>query len=208
MYRYTIYVISMLARVKSVKPILLLISFFVAFVLIFTAFVPAFSQSENEQEHEREATESAKGGLRLEGAKLKACQTRQDAINRRSETLARRAENIQKRFDAISSRVQEYYSSKIVTKNLSVENYQELVGDISAKAAAVDKAVEHASSVAGKFSCSGDDPKEQLKDFRSDMKEVIEALKEYKKAIVDLIVAVRSVVGQTNQSPQATSSAR
>ncbi|KKS13791.1 MAG: hypothetical protein UU67_C0016G0004 [Candidatus Daviesbacteria bacterium GW2011_GWB1_41_5] len=150
------------------------------------------------------------GQNRLIDAKLRACQTREDAIKKRASRLTQLATNMEGKFDKHAQRVEEYYTSKVVPSGKAVANYDSLVADIDAKKAAVAAALTTAQNDANNFSCTGDDPKGQLTQFRKDMQAVKKPLKNYRTSIKNLIVAVRSVTGTTERenqkSPKPTSS--
>lgn len=137
---------------------------------------------------------------RLTEAKLKACQNRENAIQTRSKQLAKTAENMLTTFDKIAERVELYYTSKVVSSGKTVANYDALVADIAAKKQIVQTDLDKATADATAFSCTGSDPKGQLTQFRTDMQQVKKGLKEYRTAIKNLIVAVRSVTGTTERS--------
>ena len=114
------------------------------------------------------------------------------------------------KFDKHAQRVEEYYTSKVLPSSKTVAGYDSLVADIQAKKTAVTTAISTAQNDANKFSCTGDDPKGHLTQFRKDMQAVKKALKDYRTSIKNLIVAVRSVTGATERenkgSPKPTSS--
>ncbi len=98
---------------------------------------------------------------------------------------------MQEKFDAIAKRVEDYYISKVVPSGKTVTNYDSLVSEIQNKKQATQTALGKAQTDANSFSCSGNDPKGQLTQFRTDMQTVKSALKDYRTAIKNLIVAVR-----------------
>lgn len=102
---------------------------------------------------------------------------------------------MQEKFDAIAGRVEEYYTAKVIPSGKTVANYGSLVADIQTKKAAVQTALTTAQSHTGSFTCDGNDPKGQLTQFKDDMRAVKSALKDYRTAIKNLIVAVRSENG-------------
>ena len=191
---------------KVAKP-LVLFSFFLAFLFVFTPLVGAVEGSLTtapvkkvmEQKNSNAATDGAK-------AKVRACQRKQTNIKRRSDNLIRRVNLIIDRFDRITNRVKEYYNNKLVPKGITVENYDQLLADIEAKKQAAKDAASIASDTAKGFSCDSADPKAQLGQFRTEVTNVIRALKEYKKSVIDFLVAVRTK-GKNIKSPGATSSA-
>jgi vacuolar-type H+-ATPase subunit H len=151
------------------------------------------SSRQRGEEHEKKLSE----------VKLKICKKRQDIIKKRSIKLAERAQKMITRFANHAQRVEDYYTNILLPKGKVVENYDQLVTNIINKKILVEEAVENAKNAASAFDCSSDDPKGQLTTFRLKMQETIKALKNYKKAVRDLIVAVRTV----NKQEAATSSA-
>lgn len=107
---------------------------------------------------------------------------------------------MQAKFDAIAERVKAYYTLKVVPSGKTVTNYDSLIADIQSKKAAVGTALTEAQSGVRSFACSADDPKALLKQYRVNMQSVKSALKEYRTSIKNLIVAVRSVVGATEEN--------
>lgn len=137
---------------------------------------------------------------RLEEAKLKVCQKREAAIQQRSTRLVTQATKMQEKFASIAQRVQAYYVDKSAPAGKTVADYDALITTIADKQSAVQAAATQAQTTAQSFACEGEDPKGQLKQFRADMQSVKRALKEYRTAVKDLIVAVRSVTGTDNRS--------
>lgn len=137
---------------------------------------------------------------RLKETKLKVCQNRESAIHKRSESLTSMAKNMEIKFDHIASRVETYYTEKSVPAGRVVADYDQLIAAIQAKKDQVALDLAKANSDSSLFSCNGDDPKGQIQLFHDDMKNVKKALKEYRAAINDLIVSVRSANGEQNSS--------
>lgn len=154
------------------------------------------------------ATHSATARQRLNGAQLKACQARENAIKKRSDQLTKMATNMEEKFDSIAQRVKDYYTSKVLPSGKTVSNYDSLVSDIGTKKSAVQAALTKAQDDLAGFNCDGSDPKGQMMAFKEDMKAVKKALKDYRTSIKNLIVAVHSVTGTENQlqSPRPTRS--
>ena len=149
------------------------------------------------------ARQAAQG--RLQDAKLRSCQAREGAISQRSTHLAQMATTMENTFDAIAQRVETYYTTKVAPSGKTVSNYDALVSDIQTKKAAVQTALAPASTEATTFSCTSDDPKGQMTQFRTSMLGVITALQNYRTSVKNLIVAVRSVVGVTNSNQNQAS---
>jgi hypothetical protein len=150
------------------------------------------------------ASARAQATTRLADAKLKACQSREAAIQKRSDQLVKLAMTMQDKFTAITMRVKTYYTDTVIPSGKTVSNYDTLIADIATKQAAVGTALTKAQSDATSFSCTSDDPKGQLTQFRVDMQAVKAALKVYRTSIKDLIVAVHSVTGTIQSSAHPT----
>lgn len=143
---------------------------------------------------------------RLQDAKLKACQAREDGIKKRSDQLTKMATNMLEKFDSIAQRVKDYYTSSVVPSGKTVSSYDDLVADISAKKVAVQTALIKAQNDVTSFNCDDNDPKGQMMTFREDMQGVKQELKDYRTSIKDLIVAVHSVTGVENKQDESSKS--
>ena len=120
----------------------------------------------------------SQAAARLEGAKLRACQARENAIKTRSERLTKLATTMQEKFDAIAKRVEDYYTSKLVPDGMTVPDYDALVADVQTKKTAVQTALTNAQNGVSGFNCTDNDPKTMLMQFNEDMKAVKSALQE------------------------------
>ena len=131
--------------------------------------------------------------------KLRSCQAREAAVKNRSEQIVKFSDNMLTKFASISARVQNFYTEKVQPSGKTVANYNTLLADIETKKASASAAVVQASATALAFSCE-EAPKEQLRTFHQDMKRVIAALKEYRRSIRNLIVAVHTALGEGEKS--------
>ncbi len=126
---------------------------------------------------------------------LHACQARENAIKNSLTHLTTLATNMETSFDIIATRVEDYYTNKVVPSGKTVANYNALVSDIQTQKTNVQAALTTAQTDANSFSCTSGTPKTQLTQFREDMQAVKQALKSYRTSIKNLIVAVHSVAG-------------
>lgn len=149
-------------------------------------------------------TVQAVAKARLSEAKLQSCQKREQAITARSNQLVKFTTNHIEVFERITSRVQNFYTNKVVSKGKTVSNYDALVADIATKKSSVQSALAKAQTTASAFSCGGEDPKGQLQQFRLDMQATKSALQEYRKAVRNLIVAVHTAARETRPSASPT----
>ncbi|MBI2009175.1 hypothetical protein HYS84_02045 [Candidatus Saccharibacteria bacterium] len=138
--------------------------------------------------------EAAKNNLevakdRLEENKLRICQEHEDKINNHMDAIAERGQKKIDLFSTIADRTKTFYLSK--GKVLS--NYDELVAAVDAKKATAQAVVDAVISSSVTFDCEGDDPKGAASEFKTDVKAMNSALKEFKTAVKNLIVGVKSV---------------
>ncbi len=155
---------------------------------------------------ERAASRSAEIKQKLTAVKLKVCQTRQEIIKTRSQNLANRANRQFTVFGNIAERVETFYTSKVLPKGITVANYDQLVSDIATQKTGAQTAIAAATAAANAFDCSGDNPKAQLEDFNAKMKIARDALKDYRTAIKNLIVSVKTALEDHEET--ATNSAQ
>lgn len=149
----------------------------------------------------QEQTNTATRLAKLETAKLKICQEREKEIN---ITLSRMSDRGTKRidtFDKIAVRVEEFY----VSKGKSLDNYTELVKTVNSKKIIVMNAVDKLKTVGITFSCTSNDPKATVTEYKTANQTLNSALKDYRTAIKNLIVGVKSVQGTTSSSENNSS---
>ncbi len=126
------------------------------------------------------------GNTRVEG-RLRACQAKEKSIQKRMSQLEKMATNMLEKFSKIQGRVEKYYTDKVLPSGKVVANYSTLTADIQTKKTAVQTAIAKVKTSSAGFSCSSDDPKAQMKQFRDGMGEVKSALKDYRTSIKNLI---------------------
>jgi hypothetical protein len=131
---------------------------------------------------------------RLTAVKLKVCQNRQKAITNIMSRIADRGQKQLDLFSTIATRVETFYTDK--GKTLS--NYDALVTAVNDKKAAAQTTVDTIKTDSTGFSCDSNDPKGSIATFKTALKSEIQALKDYKTAVKNLIVGVKSVQGTTN----------
>lgn len=130
---------------------------------------------------------------RLADTRLKFCQNKEEVIKKRMSSLTNLVTTMETKFDEIAKRVEEYYTTKVLPSGKTVANYDALVADIAAKKAIVGTDLALAQTNADSFTCTGDNPKGLLTQFRTDMQTVKKALQNYRTSIKNLITAVRGI---------------
>lgn len=155
------------------------------------------------------ASPRAKAQERVENAKLKTCQNRQAKIESRMASLIRFAENMMEKFDSISTRVQNFYTNKVLPRGKTAPNYDALVADVMAKKDIVADTLTEAQASLDSFTCDTDSPRNLYNQFKTDMQAVKRALHAYRTSIKNLILGVHRIsggVGDASASPTPTAS--
>jgi len=133
-------------------------------------------------------TNMAERKQKLEDKKLKLCQEKSANILKRSTQLGEKAQAMKEKFSSVVESIKAYY----IKKGLSVTAYAELIAAIETKKSAITALLETAKTDLAQFSCTGDNPSEQLQKHRIDMEAVQTALHEYRLAIKNLIDAIKN----------------
>jgi hypothetical protein len=137
---------------------------------------------------------------------LKACQAKESSIKTRMESLTDLSTNIEKVFDSIATRIEDFYTNKVIPSGKTVGNYGTLVADIASKKVIVTADLATAQKLVDNFSCTNDKPKTLLTQFRLDMQKVKQDLKNYRTSIKNLLVAVKGMA--PSPSPKASESSK
>ncbi|MBI4097597.1 MAG: hypothetical protein HY426_01000 [Candidatus Levybacteria bacterium] len=130
---------------------------------------------------------------KLSEARLKVCHARALAIGNRLKAMHKRATVIHTGHEKIYAKVDEFYNNRLVPNGYSLSNYADLKAEIEANKTNVQTLLDAAKETGTDFDCSSEDPKGQLDAFHEDMKALIEANKTYKESIHAFVKAVRDL---------------
>ena len=133
-----------------------------------------------------------------------ACIKIESAVTNRDKKLYELSNNIINRFATVVSRIQAYYNTTLLPKGITVSNYTALSEDVVTTQDTAEGQLNQFNLDSGNFSCSSTSPQTQILAFNTDMKNEITDLNLYKKAVVNLLVAVRSATGSTNSNTLST----
>lgn len=133
---------------------------------------------------------------KLSGKRLELCEKRETRINTVLQNSQKRAAKVLAHLQNVESRVREYYTDK----KLTVENYDALSSAIDSKEAAAVAAIDVVGST--KFSCSDDDATKPGLLIKTAVQAEHAALKSYRDAIHDLIVAIMKTQGANEKEAQ------
>lgn len=143
------------------------------------------------------AEKKAQNEARLEEKKLEICKKREANVNKKMSNIVRRAEKQLGVFTKISDRTKTFYAEK----NRTLANYDALIAEVDAKKLAAESALGALKVNNVEFKCDGTDPKGAGASFRESQKTVIAAMKEYKSAVKNLIVGVKSANAENTSTP-------
>lgn len=130
----------------------------------------------------------------------KACLAHENNIKRRTNQMYNLSNNIINRFSVITSNVESYYNSTVIPKGIIVTNYSTLVSTVLSTQDTAQGQLNQFNLDYANFSCSSTNPQTQVLAFNSDMRVEITDLNVYKRAVINLLTAVRSAVGSTNST--------
>ena len=160
-------------------------------VAIAGAGLPQVVRAESENSGQGKAVSSmrrAEAKERLSDARLKTCQSREGKIKNIMSRIADRGQKQLDLFTSIAERTEKFY----VDKGRMVSNYDALVAEVNTKKADAQTAVDAIKADSAAFVCTADGPKSIVTAFQGNLKTEIQALKAYKTAVKNLIVAVKS----------------
>lgn len=154
-----------------------------------------------EQAKQLTAERQATAEKRLDDAKRKVCDKREKQINNIMNVMDTRRQNAFDRITKISEAAQAFY----VKKNLTAEDYSELVATVNTTKAAATAAIAEQKAVPT-FSCGSEKPKTELQTFKDKRSLSISAIKSYREAVKELVKAVRTTAKAAEAKPSATQS--
>lgn len=151
--------------------------------------------AEKQREADKNAIEQAKE--LLSGDRLKACEDNETEIDDTMTAIDSRGQLKINLFSQIADRTETFY----VKKGNVLADYNALVAAVNSKKVAAQAAVDAAITSSVGFKCDGNNPKGVADDFKGKIGAMNDALKEYRTAVKNLIVGVKSV--QSTTKPEA-----
>jgi hypothetical protein len=127
---------------------------------------------------------------KLSDAKLKLCEAREKNIETIMNRAITRGQNQIRLFGTIAERVKTFYTDK----GIVVDNYDALVAAIDTAKTEAETDLEVLKTLS--FNCDSDDPKAEVAAFKDGLEEIRHSLKDYRTAVKNLIVGVKSAQGE------------
>lgn len=153
--------------------------------------------SNTSSESETSGSESA-SRVKLQGRSLEKCQKRENAINNVMARIVDRAQKQNTVIESIRQKVQTFYTEK----NITISNYDDLIANIEAKKAVATTVMNTVRNMNGTFGCINEDPKGIATQFKSQISVQVAAIKEYKDAVHELVVAIKTALGDSKSATE------
>lgn len=177
--------------------------------LTFSVFSVGFAQDGQGRIKAQEARQSAKERIeeikernqqRRAELKLDICQRRQARIQNSITRISDRASRIKGVIDRMFVRVQGFYAEG----QLTVENYEELETNVETAQADAEASIAALESYVFTLNCEDPNAASQLANFREAVNETKTELKDYRKALVELISSMRAAAAEENANDDST----
>lgn len=126
---------------------------------------------------------------KLSATKLQVCNDRKANIEKRVARISERVSRQLALFDRIAEQAQAFY----VAKGNTLDNYELLVADVETKATDAKSVADSLRDQQTKFDCEAAEPKAVITDYKATLTDTIAALKEYRTAVKNLIIGIKSV---------------
>lgn len=137
-----------------------------------------------------------KAAVKLSAKQLENCTKHEAKIKEKMANVSARGQKHLEVFTKIADRTDAFYASK----ERPVADYEKLAAEVEAKKKAAEAAILETSDAALAFSCDAADPKASVKEFKNLAAAQVQALKDYRTAIKNLIVAVKSAQSQATKN--------
>jgi hypothetical protein len=124
------------------------------------------------------------------------CQVRQKNIKMILGHLTDRGQRQTDLFSTIATRVENFAA----TKNDKPANYDTLVSAVDTQKASAQATVDAIKSDSTNFTCNSTTPKAVSASIKADLQKEIQALKDYRTAVKNLTVGIKSVADNTSTS--------
>lgn len=157
-------------------------------------------EKRKQEAKERIASKAAERKEKLAANKLKICEQRKDNITNRANKVAERIEKHFNRFGVLVTKVDTFYTTKLVPKGVVVENYDSLKDDIETQENEVGSLLTTLKADIAAFDCSSSSPKSQLETVKAELKDIHLAMKDYRTSIKNFIKAIKHAVKEKKEA--------
>ncbi|NCU37888.1 hypothetical protein EOL96_02410 [Candidatus Saccharibacteria bacterium] len=124
---------------------------------------------------------------RLDEAKQQACERSAQRIQNLFKNVNQRGEGQYNLFEKTQERIRTYYTEN----ELNAENYQQLEANVEQARVAAQNSVQTMVQTSSQFGCDSDDPKGTVNQYKVQVAQKNENLKQYRAALKELLLAVK-----------------
>lgn len=135
---------------------------------------------------------------KLNDKRREVCEKREDSVNKVMTNVRDRSDRHFERMSKIFEMTKNFYKEK----NLSANNYDQLVAAVDTTKAKAEAANNDMKSLP-KFDCSSDGPKADAQAFKTKRQAKIDAFKEYRQALKTLVTSVRDAAKAKGETRNA-----
>jgi hypothetical protein len=137
-------------------------------------------------EHKLQLQRAEKGHAKSLAQRARTCQNIQRAVNHKLKAFDNHADKYLTRLNDVFAKLQAYQTAQ----NISADNYDALVAAATQKQSDATVAVEALKSLGTTIDCTSSDPASMLASVKSGATDARDALKDYRKALKDIVVAL------------------
>jgi hypothetical protein len=136
------------------------------------------------------------GKIHSEAEREKSCTARKASLTKRMANAVTQAERHKAVFDKIYGKVKDFYTAK----NLTVADYAALTAKVDTAQANAQASIDALKSLDVSVDCTYQTVAESVSAFQQAVKSSRDSLKAYRSSLVDLIKAVKTAAGTSEDS--------
>lgn len=147
-------------------------------------------------EHKLELRREAKDHTKSKEQRAKTCENIQKAVNNKLSAFDNHADKYLTRLNTLFTKIQAYQTEH----KLAVSNYDTLVATATQKQTDATVAVDALKSLGTTLDCTSSDPASMLSSVKTGAADARDSLKDYRKALKDIVVALAQASDKTDTS--------
>lgn len=157
------------------------------------------SDNSNQSVNSNQSDNSQSSGTgKLDDSKKQICEQNENRIQNMFTNMNQLGEGQLNLFSNVAEKVQKFYADN----KLDVENYDQLLEEIDSTKEAAQLAIQATVRTSSQFGCDQDDPKGTANQYKVQVKTQVQALKDYRTAVKNLISAVQTAAQTSSQEGQ------
>lgn len=138
-----------------------------------------------------------------EAERMRSCNARKTALTKRMSSAVRNADNLKGVMDRMFTKLQAFYTNK----NLNVSDYASLKGAVETAQTNAQANIDALSSLDVSVDCTSQTVADNVSAFQAAVGSTRDSLKDYRKALVDLINSLKGASTGANSTGTTDTSA-